>query len=936
MSFDLYTEFYIDGAWTSAYSSRVRYEQGIAITRGLTDQSSTLSPQVSAFTLNNRDGLFVNRNPLSPLYRKIPQNTPVRHRIGALDSHVKIRHPINTARAETADKAQLDVIGDIDIRIEITPDSWRPDEDRYLAGKWTTSGNQQSWCLRLLPAGTINFAWTPDGVTASSTTSNAAVPATSARLALRFTFDVVDGVNKTRAWYTAPSIAGPWTQLGTTITTAGTTSLFASTAPLQVGAANNGAAFTGGTNGYGKIHAFEMYDGIAGTLVASLAVSGQTPGVTSWSDGLGNTWNIVGSNARVGSDVHRFTGEMTSLPSKWDVTGTDVYVPATAAGILRRLSQRSSSINSAIYRNFVQYAAYNTLHVPMEEASGSTTLSNVSTLPNKAVNRIVNVSFSGTSPTGLAGSNGSLTLNASPGSQVVMRAASLAVTGSASFIIYMKLDNLPAADSKLISVASSGTGVTWQISVGAAGYVFDILDRNLASLATSSILFGSGGNPSQNWVAISMFGVQEGANVRWYARWHGVGSSTFWTVASGGLTYAGTLGRFTSMTILATDAAFQGAEFSQALISQLPLDITSNLFRDSSVGFAGETAATRAARLCTEEGIRLDMYGDPTESELMGAQTVDTLPNLLDECVIADLGIMTELRDELGFAYYTRRFLENLNPTSIAYHSSILAATPEPIEDDRYILNDVTTVRPDGGYARNEVSSGALSVQQPPNGVGRYEGTIPVNVYSDDQLPDQASMRTFRGTWDEARIPNLTFGLHRNQIIGNSVLYERLISADIGTWIRLTGMPSFMPPDDLDMIFIGTSETLYRHTVTFVVSTIPAGPYRVPIIDSADNPVRFDAENSTLDIAVLTTTFGSLQVTNNGVVADTWVPTATFPAEVPFDVVVNGEVMTVTNVGNIFSTTKQTLLVTRSVNGIAKTHAAGSQVRLARPYYITL
>jgi hypothetical protein len=97
-----------------------------------------------------------------------------------------------------------------------------------------------------------------------------------------------------------------------------------------------------------------------------------------------------------------------------------------------------------------------------------------------------------------------------------------------------------------------------------------------------------------------------------------------------------------------------------------------------------------------------------------------------------------------------------------------------------------------------------------------------------------------------------------------------------------------------------------------------------------------DAANSTLDIAVLTPTFGSLQVTNNGDVTSTWAPTATYPGEVPFNITVNGETMTVTNVGNIFLTTKQTLTVTRGVNGAGKPHAAGEKVQLLRPMILAL
>lgn len=60
----------------------------------------------------------------------------------------------------------------------------------------------------------------------------------------------------------------------------------------------------------------------------------------------------------------------------------------------------------------------------------------------------------------------------------------------------------------------------------------------------------------------------------------------------------------------------------------------------------------------------------------------------------------------------------------------------------------------------------------------------------------------------------------------------------------------------------------------------------------------------------------------------------TDPADFPLDVMVNGERMRVTSVsgtGNV-----QTFYVVRGVNGIVKPHAAGSDVRLADPAFVTL
>src|SRR6266498_179506 len=50
----------------------------------------------------------------------------------------------------------------------------------------------------------------------------------------------------------------------------------------------------------------------------------------------------------VGADV-RFSGEISEWPGRWDLTGTDIYVPIEASGVLRRLTQGTSPLKSTLY-----------------------------------------------------------------------------------------------------------------------------------------------------------------------------------------------------------------------------------------------------------------------------------------------------------------------------------------------------------------------------------------------------------------------------------------------------------------------------------------------------------------------------------------------------------------------------------------------------------
>src|SRR5690606_32664187 len=107
--------------------------------------------------------------------------------------------------------------------------------------------------------------------------------------------DVNNGAGgRTIRFYTAPSIAGPWTQLGDPVIQGGTTSIHSGTAPLTVGAYNAGAS----EPFVGRVWAAEVRDGIDGSLVAAADFTQLAEGTTAFTDATGRNWTIAG-NARI-------------------------------------------------------------------------------------------------------------------------------------------------------------------------------------------------------------------------------------------------------------------------------------------------------------------------------------------------------------------------------------------------------------------------------------------------------------------------------------------------------------------------------------------------------------------------------------------------------------------------------------------------------------
>lgn len=942
---DIEAEFFIDGDYVSTYgavdlSSRVRGNDSIRITRGFSDQQSAFSPTSCSFTLNMADGLFSTKNPYSPLYGKFGRN--VRTRLGVKTSSTwdeYLRMPdfdISTTTSNvmyTADKNTLDVVGDIDIRFEITPDYTRY-RRQNIVSKWNITGNQRLWMVDLREDGTLSLATSPDGTLTNALTNvtSVAIAEASARVAYRVTLDVNDGSgNRVYRWYTSTSIAGTWTQIATT-TTAGVTSILGGTANVEIGSANVAVGpFAASRQFAGKIHAVEIRDGINGTLVADFKPAGKGVGQVGWTDTCAtpNTWINSGSNIRNGSDRIRFTGELSALPQDWDLTGTDRWVSVTAQHASARFSSSRGVLGSAIYRNYRNYPLLYG-YWTCEDQSGATSAGNAVT--GGSAGDITSCTFGST--TGLDGTAGVLTLSSAPDvSAAKFRASIPAVSsGASTFLFYFKMDSLPVADQTLVTIGNyQGTTHHWRITVSNIAFSFKSYGYD------GTLLYDSGGlalgstSPLDQWIGMQLSLAQEGANVRFQSSWHAVGSSTFFTHVVGGTTYAGTLGKgFLDATFATPDASFAGTQIAHVIISgNSDLNLVSYRFADASKGYSGETAGNRMKRICIdEEGIPFDWNGDLASTMTCGPQGTGTVSDILTTAATVDGGLLGDGRDTHGYRYVTRRFLGNRKALSLSYDDEQLSATPKPVLDDRYTVNDFTANRPSGSFARYVADDGRpLNVANPddtPAGVGRYERSGSFSAASDSQLATLAQAQVAIGTWDEFRIPNVAVSLHRSQIYATSGSLESVIGSDFGsplTLAELTGKP--LAPDDLAMLTFGYTETISNFLWDWVANTVPQGPYTVQSIgDYALGDIRLDADYGQITLygdhssgatSLLLRVDVTPAVTNGCLLIDT----AGYAAEFPVDLKLGGERVTMT------ACTTATTTVPTTLDGTFETGVSG-------------
>ncbi|MFD9618507.1 hypothetical protein ACFWB2_14725 [Streptomyces virginiae] len=891
------TELLLGDAWTDI-TSFVRYSSGITVNRGRTSEGSSVERSTCSLTLDNRDGRFSPRNPNGAYFGLIGRNTQIRTSVALGKTRLVAPASVGDS-ASTAHTAALAVVGDIDVRIDVRLHSWR--EQSSLIYKWGTVGNQ-SWYLRLNSDGTVTFFWTADGTTSLSCTSTVALPLpTSGRKAIRATLDVDNGAGgHTVTFYTSDVITGSWAQLGDAVAVAGTTAIYNSTLSLNVDASVDGAIFYGA----------QVLSGISGSVVANPDFTDLDEGTITFSDMAGRTWTAYG-NAEVTNRYVRFSGEVSAWPQKWDPTGTNVTVDVEASGIMRRLSQGKAPLKSTLFRGLTTLSALPVGYWPHEDQAGSTVVA--SGLPGGPPMRLVRSAPDFGKSSDFACSAALPTLNdASWGVSI----PTYTNTGNIQtrFLLGVPLDGIgTASDETIVSVSTSASAATISLLVTTAGELRLIInDRDGLAVLDSGALgvFETNGN----LLRVSVEVQQSGGNVAWAVRTLNAVTREYLTASGVLLGY--TIGRASNILVNPgggpSDTVFGHLSIQKEITSLF--DLT-----DELTGYVGEPAGRRAERLCAEEAIPFVGIGDLDDTVAMGAQTQEELLTLLQETADADFGIFYEPREVFGLGFRTRESMQLQSASATLSYTGQELSEMEPVDDDQATRNDITAVRKNGSSYRLVAQTGALSVQAPPLGVGRYDDSVTVNVQTDDQLQDQAGWRLYLGTLDEARYP--TIGVQLARSVFTDELITPLLGLDLGDRMDVSDPPAWLPPGEITQLVQGSSENFDNLQMAITLNCTPAslwstlGTYEAPL-------TRYSSDGSTLNANA---SAGATSITVRTFSGPLW-----GHGDGDFNILVDGEEMTVTAVAG--STSPQTFTVVRSVNGITAAHGAGAAVALSTPF----
>lgn len=314
-----------------------------------------------------------------------------------------------------------------------------------------------------------------------------------------------------------------------------------------------------------------------------------------------------------------------------------------------------------------------------------------------------------------------------------------------------------------------------------------------------------------------------------------------------------------------------------AIADPSPINYDPGPLYQIGTGYTGETAADRIRRVSAEENVPVVIVGDDGTSAPMGPQPTARFLDILQDCETADGGKIYERRDgRLGYQIRSARY--NATPAlTIDYAAKELAPPLEPTDDDQHSLNDYTSSREGGGSYR-VVDQGHKDT------VGEYASSGTVNVADDTQLPDDAGWRVHLGTADGLRYPSLTPNLN-----GRPTLIPAWADLDVGQAIAVTNPGRDLPPGTINVFAEGYTETIDTVSWTATANCSPGDPWDVIVLgdntlgrlDTAGSVLATDATSSATSISVATVT-GPAWTTN--------------AADMPLDILVGGEQMTVSAV----------------------------------------
>ncbi|KUN92029.1 hypothetical protein [Streptomyces caeruleatus] len=934
----IWADLFYSGAWNDI-SQDVRSTSTVTVTRGLSAESSSAAEPTSCeCVLDSRGYKYAPRAPQSALYDLIGRNTGFRFGYKVGSPWAELPGGLDYNSLFVNDNAALDVTGDFDLRLDIALEDWS--ESQMLALRYVPSAND-CWALEILD-GVLTFLWSPDGTFASRVTQ-AATETLKAyngqRLALRVTLDINNGAGGYELrFYTGRTVDDTeWHLLGDPIVGGSTTSVYAGTAYMEIGA---GFTFNltpagGSLNRMrGKAYALKLLDG--STVKVNMNTRSATPGGTTFTDSTGLTWSRGGS-ASVFTNRHiRMAGEVPAWPPTRDRSGNDNYVSIAPAGVTRRMDAGNKPTDSALLR-FIR--ASNPIECwPLTDGIDSDGAKSL--VGGRDMTYYLDTGFGGDTPVPQGGKLKDWIEDVLQLKAETIGVLSGGVPNSTSAASAWSVDFFMGGGGEI----SNGT---WSINDRGAGTDSDnryrvqlSYDATTNEITVLRSMFGETSSGGLVLTTITSAGIFDGRGHHIRVTIDPLATTTDWAVYIDGVQRAsGNMSGIVFKAVrdirlnwsLVAGAGFSSADMSVGFITYWDGNgPTAGEMYDAFTGFQGERAGDRIVRLATEAGYVASVAGETVFQQRMGIQGSKKLLELMNDCARTNFGYLLDARDRTEVIHRGQSTLWNQPPAlTLDFKAGLISAPFKPVDDDKLTENDVSIKREYGSVPAREVrEDGKLSVLDPEDGgVGRYDKAYTYSVETDDQARQVARMRVHLGTYDGVRYTRVTIDLANPRVFQ---MIDDILRIDVGDKLRLTRVPDDHGPDDVDVLVNGYTEEVGPDVWRITFNCVPGEPWTAGVVgsttygraDTAGCQLAEALDASETGVDVLTTAVAR------------WIDSATYASEFPFDVRTGGEVMRVTACTG--TTTSQTFTVTRGINGVTKAHASGQPISLAHPVYVAM
>lgn len=912
---DIRVELFVNDGWTDV-SDDVRRESAVTIGRIRKDEASKPQPSSCALALNNHSSDYSPRWPTGPYYGSLDRNTPIRVAVRTITDDFGTNVSGGWGSTDTG-QAWTTTAGS---------------GGTVQASDWNVSSGKATHSIpaatayRMSHLATTSYRELDAAVTVSlaitDITGGAVQPANL----------VIRGQDTSDYYYVAVSITTAeavtigishfdGTVVAAAVTVAGLTHTSSQalrvrvqaeghTVRAKVWAASSAEPYDFNVTGHTEQIPDPGWLGIRSGVAASNS----------------NSKPIVFSYDDYEVRVPRFAGEIADLRQRWDVSGTDVFAEVDAAGISRRLGQGQSALASPARRYIESIVTTGTstdivAWWPLED--GPDTLLGEKAIgahwmePQLTTANTVDWAASTDCP------GAPQAVNISDGGRLsgVVDPTGLSTAWSVAWLEKCE----PGAGSINRFHTTSGVFMIYTVHFTAGGVILYLTEDGDTTVTPQiSVQVGpAGGWDEHEWHHFIVSCKQNGTSVDFTLYVDGVlaGSSTETTVTMAGLRQVlyGISAGLTDASSFSHVVVFEGTPASWPAGQALAL-------ATACLGHVGELAGDRIERLCSQEGVPFAYVGDLDDTPPMGAQAADTLLSLLESCADADQGTLYESRGVVGFVYRTRTSLYNQDVVlDLDYSGGQIDPPFESADDDQNTRNDVTVTRVGGSSARAVLESGRMSVLNPQDGgAGRYDTSVTVNVETDEQLPDLAGWLMHLGTVNETRYPVVRVNLANGTVVAAG-LESAVLTVDADERVTISNPKSGQAVDQISQIVRGYTERLANFEHTVALNCAPESPYQVMVFD--DGVSKWGSDTTTLN--------EDLDTTETGVdVAVTGVLWTTAAGQMPIEIVIGGERMSVTAISGASS--PQTMTVTRSVNGVVKSHSSGAPVRLARRSTVAL